>query len=111
MKLSVVEGELRIDLRYTKVNISLNECSLNWDKHKNIVREKDRPKGIGERDILGKPPYFMLWDNERTMIECDSKPTLLDFIFMNKKNKDEKLFLAIQKMLAESNYTTFDLSQ
>ena len=68
-KLSIENNELCIDLGYTKVNINLDECSLNWDKHKNIICEKNRPKGVGERDILGKPPYFMLWDNERTIIE------------------------------------------
>lgn len=83
--------------------VSFKECHENWiayQKLNNNWTEEEyeqfrrQSKCIGQRDICAKPPYFEFFTKPITKVEL----------------KNQKEFSALQKMIRDAGWTTFDLS-
>ncbi|TNJ64884.1 hypothetical protein FE784_17795 [Paenibacillus hemerocallicola] len=86
-----------------EIIVDFKECNKNWiayhkrnnkwteEKYEQFRRQS---KCVGQRDICAKPPYF----------EFFTKP------FTNVELRNQKEFAALQKMIRDAGWTTFDLS-
>ncbi|GAA3408186.1 hypothetical protein GCM10020370_42780 [Paenibacillus hodogayensis] len=86
-----------------EIIVSFKECNENWiacHKRNNNWTEEEyeqfsrQSKCIGHRDFCAKPPYFEFFTIPYSKVEL----------------RNQKKFLALQKMILDAGWTTFDLS-
>lgn len=109
-QIKIVGAILQIKDESCECEIDLLASYASWLKDKNLAIDGSRPKGIGERDICAKPPYFELWGSTKTRIECNNPKGCFDFITKRKSKDDISQFTKLQYLLNQNGFTTLDLS-